>query len=403
MRQRPGAALALLALGVAACGPKLDPLHPLKAELSEARRDGPRGTPPHVRATLATSTLTGLVRSTISDPERPISVPVMLGTSAVVMPALDPPTLDIGRSQACDCARVQLDVSGSVDIELRGLLGRQKLAEGLGFAAQATGTAQLSVDRIADTGEKIVALEPVPADPWDIRITLDNPKGMVNDDLVRNQVSRPLVEALSKPVTLAKLPPTLPVQPARIDLEVASDPTAALWLRGRPADAAPSIEVAEGWGIATTESAVTAGARAAFAVFEQPKRWKLEPLAVRVDDGTWEADVRLHKVARRAKYRDYTLHGTLTIGESIAIAPDSAVRTAKAGWGGSLVAPFIDGRFRKQAEKLELEIPVSTEQKLGQSAYTLTVERITSTGPEVFVYGSIEPGPRADAPLPPTE
>ncbi|MCB9678775.1 MAG: hypothetical protein H6737_26970 [Alphaproteobacteria bacterium] len=379
----------LPALLLVACGPKIDPLHPLKAEVQEARRAGPDGTPPHVRVTLAEKTAGELLQTAIG---KPITVPVMLGTAAVVTPTIDLPDLGVTASRACDCPRAEVSLRGSFDVELRGLLGKQKLADDLGFEAAATGSLALSFDRKDDAGAPILALEPVPQDPWDIRITLDEQQGMIDDELVRKQVSQPLADLLAKPLVLATLPKTLPVKPVKAQLEVADHPTAALWLRAKPAEAPPEVSVESGWAIASTETAVTSAARAAFAALEQPKKWKLEPLGLTVgEDATWEADLRLHKVARKAKLRDYHAKGELIIGERIEVKVTSMARTAKRGWGGSITALFIDGRLRQQAMRLALSEPATRKADINGIPMDLTVTRITSEGTGVFVYGTLQP------------
>jgi len=383
--------VALLMGLLVACGPKLDPLHPLKAELAQARRAGPTAAPPHVRATLATSAINELIQLAVANPKKPIIVPVMLGTSAVVRPTLQPPAIALQESPDCDCPRVHVELDGQVDVELAGLMGRRTLADDLEFEAVATGSSRISLDRDEERNT-VIALAPVESDPWDVSITIAEPQGMINDELIAAQVSGPLAEQLKRSIPLASLPPTTPVQPARIEIEVAADPTAAVWLQGRPSEPAPAVEVDEGWAVATTEDGALAITRAAFAGLEQPGRWKIEPIGLQIDDDSWTVEVRVHKVARRSKYRDYRLSGPIIIGETIPVTVNSTERIAKGGWGISLVSLFVDGRVRKQAASASLEIPAIVQRNINGTPIRFRVLRIDSPGSDVFIYGRLEPG-----------
>jgi hypothetical protein len=389
--------IPLVCIGLCACGPKIDPLYPMTAELSKARRDGPDRAEPHLRFTLANRTASALVQESIADPDAPILFGFGIGV-ALIEPKLDPPTLVLTDSPGCDCPRADITVGGAVDIELQGLMGKRKLADGLGFSAHIVGATELSVNRVSPEGERLVTLEPVGGDPWAVDIQLAEEKGMLTNDVVRDQVAAPLLALLSKPVPLARIPAEVPVELARLAVEPGDDLTAAAWLKAAPADPPPDVQIDDGWVVATTESALTAGARAALVSMQQHPRFKIEPLAVTVDDGTWTADVRLHKVARKAKYRDYTIAGDFAIDDVIRIAPTSVERTEKAGWGLSLVGGFIDGRIRKQVLDLELELANTSRSKVVNRAVELKVQRVESEGSKVFVYGGITSEPWKDEP-----
>ncbi len=383
--------------GLIACGPKTDPLYPMAAELSKASREGPDRMPPHLSFVMASDTASTALQEAVSDPDSPIVVGFGIGV-ALIQPTLESPSLNAVESPGCDCPRLDLSVRGTLDIEMQGLMGTRKLADGLGFTTHLVGATKLSVNRKSPEGDRLIVLEPVSTDPWAIDITLEEEKGMLNNEMIRGQADT-FLQQLAQPLPLGRIPAKVPVELARLQLEPAEDLVATAWLKGRAADPPPEVSIDEGWVVATTESAITSGARAAMVNVEQHPKYKIEPLSVTVDDGSWTADVRLHKVARKAKYRDYTITGDFTLGDAIQIVPTSVERTDKAGWGLSLAAGFIDGRIRKQVLDLELELASTSRTKVVNRAVELTIQRVESEGEAVFVYGGItsEPWTEDDA------
>lgn len=386
---------ALPVLLLVACGPKLDPLHPMKAELAQARRSPGEGEP-HAVVAIAESTLTDLVTEAFAEP---ITVPVMMGTAASVKPDLQRPTLSIVESAQCDCPRFEIGATGEVDIDLAGLLGRQKLADDLGFQARASGAARFTLAPTEDGGQTVF-LAPVRREPWSIDVTLAESKGLVTDKLVRNQVTAPLEQQLAQPLAIATIPPTVPLRAAKIAFQVADDPTIAFWAQARPPKRAPKTPTPErGWALVITEDGLLASTRASMAALVQHPRWKIEPRGLQVDDGRWTAQIRLHKVARRAKYRDYTVDGTFVLGEEgVEIFGTSALRTDKAGWGLSVVSLFADGRVRKTVEELTLDVPSSMPIQLGKTHLRLELTSVESPGKQVRLAGEVLIAEPPDAP-----
>lgn len=387
---------ALLALCLVACGPKVDPLLPMKAELGQARRS-PVGDAPHARVAVALGTTTDVLLRALN-PEEPLLVPVGFGTAALVRPTLDRPALALKRSPACDCPQVDLRLSGTVDVDLSGLLGNAKLADDLGFQATGQGTARLSLDRAGPDGAQVLALEPEPADPFRLEIRLAESSGIINDKLVERQVVGPLTQALSQPVPLLTLPADLPIRARQVALEPASLPLAALWVEAAPAEPPPDLAIEEGWAIATTEANLLAVLRAAFATLPQTRAWRVEPIGLTVAPDRLTADLRLHKVARRPKWRTYHLEADLALGERLVVTPTSVEETGAKGFGLSLVAPFVAGRVRKQILAFRLDEAAVTTRKVGRSELSLRVDRVESDGTDVRVFGSID-APDAAEPL----
>jgi hypothetical protein len=380
-------------LALVACGPKLDPLLPMKAELGEARRMPP-GDAPHVRLTLAAPTAAGLVKRALQSDE-PLTVPVMLGTSARISPDLGEPRLEITASPACDCPRANLFVEGTVDVELAGLLGRAVLADDLAFTATATGTARLGIQPGEDGGQ-VVVLEPEPRDPWAVDIRLAQPAGLINDATINRQVTAPIAELLSRPVPLFAMPPAIPVRLSRIGLDTRPDPSAGLWLIAAPAGPVDELSVDEGWAVGTTDANLLAGARAAFAELPQTRNWRAEPTDLAVDDGELTFGLRLHKVARSPRWRAYSVRATYTIDEAITVRPVEVVRTGRRGFTMSVVGPFVDARVRKQLLATVVEQPASLVRKVGASEVTFTLRSIQADGDGVIARGSVDyTGPTA--------
>ena len=383
-----------------ACGPKIDPLAPMVQKIEQARRAGPDENP-HLRFKLATGTVQDLVLATFN-PEKPIIVPVMIGTVASIKVDLERPVLGMTRSPACDCTRAQVDARGTIDVEVGGLFGRSTLAEDLGFTAQLAGAPGFRLSPTADGG-RIVQLVGDPKEPWTVDLNLDEEKGFLTNKLVDGQFEGPLANLLAAPITLATLPATMPVAPVKIRLEPGADPEAAVWFGAEPSIGAPPIAVEQGWGMSLTDTGLTAVLRRVLATRQTHPRWKLEPLSTELRGTRFTALVRVHRVAHKVQYRDYTVAGRVdSTVEGFTVVPETVDQVAKVGWKGSLIGGFITPTVRKQVLKQKVALPRVFDTPEGRFRTRWTVRDVDASDAGIFVRGDLELLPPDPTPVEPS-
>lgn len=371
-----------------ACGPKIDPLQPLHQSLQAARQAGPTDDAPHMRFALSEAAVQGVVTKAIN-PERPFVVPVMLGTVAAIRIELDPPGLTTTLDPSCDCTRASLEARGRIDVDVAGLLGKQVLADDLGFSAALDGAPTFRL--VPEADGLSVRLEPAAGIPWAVDLELDEEKGFLTNKLVDNQFEGPVSGFLARSVELAKLPPTVPLRPARIELVPGDAATLDIWIEGEASTSAPAIEVDEGWGLSLTDSGVLAVMRAAIAGQEQHPRWKIEPLAIEIRGDRFASRVRVHRVARKIQWRDYDVTGVVERDdESFRIVPQTVLEIGKLGWKGSLTGGFVTPTVRKQILKRQITLPTRFQTNDARYPTAWTIRDVDATDDGIFVRGSLE-------------
>ncbi|MCB9671920.1 MAG: hypothetical protein H6736_19580 [Alphaproteobacteria bacterium] len=376
-----------LLLLLAACGPKLDPLVPMRSEVGEARQHGP-GPHPHLTFAVDEATTLALVEQA-AQLDHPRAFPLFMGAAATLAVHVADPDLTITARPGAP--HVHLDVGGTFDATISSFLGTAKLADGLGFSGTLSGGLRLALEPGEDAQH--IFIVPVPDDRFVATVQLQAEKGPLTDAAVGSQLDKLLEQAFAGPLQVGRIPHTVPLRAAALALQPAEDPTVAVWIQARPPkDAPPAVAPEGGFVIATTDDALLSGARAALATVEQHRTWKIEPRELHVEPESFEAVLRLHKVARRLKWRDYRVRGTLALTpDALAVRATEVDEIAKKGFGASLIGPFVKGRVRKEVLRVDLALPRATDQRVGKGGLTWTLERLRAHPAGVTVEGSVAP------------
>jgi hypothetical protein len=384
-------AALLLALTGVACGPKIDPLVPLRAELAAAKKAG-TGPHPHLRFALAEQTALAVVEKA-AGLDRELVLSLGMGAAAKVDVGLRNPRIRVRPSD--HGPHLDLDIGGGFSATVSSILGTAKLADGLGFTATLGGGVRFGLR--GDQGDQIVELRPVKRDPFVAEVTLAEEKGPLTNQLVNQQLAGLLEQTFAKPVLLGRIPDTVPIRAAGLRLLPDDVPTAGVWLQARGIDSpVPEARPDRGWTLATSDDAVLYGVRAVAARMKQHRTWQIEPRQLTVQPTRFEGVVRVHKVARKLKWRDYRVTGTVELGERLKVRATEVEEIDKAGWGGSLIGPFVKGQVKRRVRRIDLDLPAKTDQPIGnKAAVTWTLRKLRRVDGGLVVEGDLA-GKRMD-------
>lgn len=361
----------LLPLLLVACGPKLDPLLAMKAEVAAARQQGP-AEHPHLRFAIDEATTLSIVEE-LAQLDEPRVVPLGGIGAARIAVHLDTPDLSI--EERATAPHVQLAGQGSFDANVSTLLGSMRIADGLGFSVRIGGGLSLGLRAAADATEIVVV--PVRRDGWSAEVVLEEEKGPLTNELVAGQIGKILQKVFSEETRIGRIPHTVPLRANALALHPAEHPMLDVWLRARPTSRPPpEPDPNGGFALATTDEAVLVGARSAMALVEQHRTWKIEPREVELRADRFETVLRLHKVARRSKWRDYRVIGSVEVSERLRVRAEQVEEIGRRGFGASLIGPFVKGRVKREVMRFDLDLPASTQQPVGKGALSWKLERI---------------------------
>lgn len=380
-----GIRFVALAIGLTACGPKVDPLLPMKAELAAARKAGPAAHP-HAQFALAESTALTIVQQAIGL-DREQAVPLGMGAAAKIKANLTNPKYTLRTSRKKE-PHAQFDLDGRVSATVSSILGTARLADRLGFSGSIGGGIRFGF-KGSDTGQ-VVQLLPVKGDRIKATITLAAEKGPLTNTFVNKQIDGLLRQTFAEPLLIGRIPADVPLRAAALRLLPATTPMAGLWLQAPKIDAAvPSATPKSGWTLTTSNEAVLQASRAAFARMNQHRTWKIEPRELAVHPTGFDAVVRVYKKSRGLKYRDYQIGGTIQLDDRLVVTPVSVVEIDKQGFGASLVGPFVKGQVRKRVMALAIDRPAAIEQPIGKRSITWTLQTIRVLDEGLAVDGAI--------------
>ncbi len=364
-----------------ACGPKLDPLEPMRGEVAIQRQREP-GPAPHLYFAIAEPAASELVHDLL-EPEKPRLVPMMMGATVTVTVDLDPLGFEVSPGP-----HLRIDAAGRFDATLSSLLGKRRLADAMGFRGHLEGGVRFAIEP-ADGGQRI-SMVPATDDPWTSSIHLESPTGVLDDEALAGPLEALTASALGEPVVLGLLPDRLGLALHRLALEPTSPPTLGVWLLAAPPGSAPPRPTpTEGFAIATNDDALLAGARAYFTDYVPRPSWRVEPRALHVTEDRFEAIWRLHKVARRTKWREYRIEGTIDLQEDLRIRVTGAEERDRKGFGGSLIGPLIRHRVKRSMLRFDQRFPATFLQRAGDRSIRWSLERLHSAEAGLIIEGAV--------------
>lgn len=370
---------------LAACGPKLDPLAAMKAEVGAARQQGPTG-PAHVRLVLAEQPALQVLED-LAQLDRPRLIPLGGIGAAKVSADLGAPELSL--SPGTRSTRLEISVGGRFDASVTTLLGSMRLAEGMGFEAQLAGALRLGV-RWTDEGQDLV-LVPVESDPWTSTVRLEEQKGPLSDEMVSRQIANALDSLFARETRILHIPPETPLRLQALELVPAEHPTLDVWLQAAASEEpAPTADPEDGFVVAWNASALLAALRASFALADQHDTWRIEPTGATLQEDGFELRLKIHKAARRQKWREVRVTGELAIDDRITLRTTAVEELGHRGFRGSLLTPFVRRRIAREAMALDLDLPAGFEQPLGQRAVRWTIDGLEAARDGYRLTGSLE-------------
>lgn len=348
----------LLLLALAACAPHVDPLAPTRAALAEAQATPAADLPAHAVVRASDTTLGALVADLAVG--TPLTAPGPFGMRLVLIPEVEHA---VARAEGDGPLQVHAELEGTTDIVFP-LLS----AKDLPWDVTVDGTLGLEVVPTANGLQ--LGLRWADPDALGIRLGLgEAPEAVVA--LAEGAVRGALVGALGEQGLAFALPDT-PWAEVR-DLRVEGDGatlTAHLVLSGVGGAPPPLPDVPEDGAVLAISDASLLGIARALAL-RQPADAKLvvDPLALTLAADRVVADVRVHRRARRARWRTYRIEGPLIWeGSHLALAVDDLALVEHEGWRGGWRVPIGEKRAVALLQDGLDEVPTTLTAPMGDRA-----------------------------------
>ena len=137
-----------------------------------------------------------------------------------------------------------------------------------------------------------------------------------------------------------------------------------------------------------SDDALTAAARAAASRLKQHRTWKVEPRELTADSDGFDGVIRVHKMGRKLRYRDYAVTGTLQLADTLVVRPTTINQVGKKGFMG-VYGPFMKGQVRKQIMRFNLDTDPVVRLPLGKMTTILKLTDIERVGEGLRLSGSL--------------
>ena len=385
---------ALLALALAGCASHVP-------ELYQAERDAvlaplpapPADWPAEVAVRVSSRAVGGIARAAVEagleQLDERIAVDAPLGVTAWIRPTVAVDALEVRPTGACDgCLRFDADLAGKVKWAVGGLDGR------LPFTARLAGTVRFEVEEKGDRYRVRGRL----VDVGKARVSA----GAVRELDVAGLLGDHIDEALArvKPFTLAAFGSEgLPVRALRLDSTnralVVEALTAA---RGAVPVAAPHAAPGTDWDLRVADDTVLALARrlAFQAGTITDYTIALDPRSLAVREHGFDLGLRLWRLAGRGWWRDYLVHGEVTVGRRQVRFRSTGAEEGDKSPGAGLADPLAllaEGRILEAvADGIREAVPASKGAVIGSRQLRARIADVRGLDGVVTVTGSFTLG-----------
>jgi hypothetical protein len=390
MRSPPTLLLCVLALG---CGPKPHPLQASRAGLAELDAPPPEGWAPEAAVRVGAPALEVLTTAVEAELQRAVpermDVPLPLIGALSVAPNAEAPQVSVAPVEGCrSCVLVQGDWSGRLVI-----LGQEGRGEGFPWRARTENTFALGLGEAE--GAQVVQVEAVRDRTQRAEVAFEGLAGLTGravNGAIGRQLKRELDEgALSKPMEVAKLPPSEPAWLRDLRLVQGEDGawTAEIAVTGLShGEVGPLPDAEDGWVAAIAAESALGAAQVFAARTPMVGRYAFDPLFLRFDAMGPVGEVRVWKSRRNGAHRsrDFAFATTLQVDEDglISLSIDD-LRPLPGGAGLGRVRRVLDRRLEGQRWTVETARRV----EIRETAVLTRVVRLSPEGGRLVVYGDI--------------
>jgi len=377
---------AVLGLALAAgCGPKIDPLTELKAEMAAVRATEPQAT-----VVLDDAALTDMAAELLG---RPYTAPGPLGMAVVVLPDIERAAVRVLGTDGD--VTVDLEVDGIVDIAFP-LASQDDLA----FEGHLQAPVLASVR--PDPSGSWVLLGWTPGQEVGAEVALPGAPEQL-EALTSGLVQGALSGALAEPQ--GALIPNTPWGPiTNVTLGARDDDLLAfVTVAGAPGvRAEPVSPPPGGFAVVLGEESVLGLLKGLAATGQEAETYVVEPLSVSFTEELVHAELRVHKRARRERWRRYRVTGPLVwqAGSLRLDAPTLELVDAQ-GWRKGLSVAVGEARAVSALQEGIGGLPTALAQPLtADLALHIEVSDVHAADGQLVVSGPVEVVARQKPPLP---
>ncbi len=375
-----GRRLTLL-LGLAACGPKIDPLDPLKTELARAPVPEPQAT-----VVLDDGAISAMVADLLGHPQ---TAPGPLGIRVVVVPTLGSTTVRATPADADGAVILDAAIDGELDIAFP--LASQ---DDLRFAGQLRAPV-------------LATVRPDPAGSWVLVSWVDRASVQVGvqlpdanaalESLTTGLVQGALSGVLAEPK--GALVPTTPWGPvADVQLGAVDDDLLAyVTVAGAPGVRAEPVAAPEGgFAVILSEGSTLGLLQGLAARSQEEETYVVEPRGIRFVDGHASAELVVHKRARQPKWRRYRVSGPVSWEGGRLRVSDVELELLEAHrWSGGLSVSIGEGRAVSTLQDGVGGLPTALVQPLtADLALRVEVSAVETRDGQLVVSGPLRVVPR---------
>ncbi len=321
-----------------------------------------------------------------------LDVPVPVLGSVAVRPSLDAPQVKLKSSKACDgCVRADVEWAGTLDV------GKGKRNKSLPWTADTVTTlAFVTTDR---NGAQVVELRPQPDGPQGVRVdvpALPPLYDSVVNGAMSHELRRQLDEgALSEPLQVLSLPPESGVKVRDLAVKARRGVELDLAFVTLHSGTVASVpDPGDGWAAVIPADTLLGLVHANAVQQEMVKGYAAEPTSLTIEDGRFEMGLKLWKAAKKPKYREYIVRGTVALQQGrLQFAADSA-QSVGGGFFGDPMGAFVNAKLLEAMnEGASVALPGRQTLKLGDQKLVVRMDRVVADDDMVLVYGSVrKPG-----------
>ncbi len=376
------------------CPEPIVPLEPARAELAALDRvPMPVGWPAQATIVLSDAQVQTLVtrfakRPGAKPPE--LTIDGGLVTIKAVVQA-EPPNVDLNASTTCpECVALNGWGLGAVAFTAAGVAAK------LNWRSEVT--AQAKVDGTPRAEGFEIAVIPVERESWTVGLDVKGLPplyGTMLEQALEHQIEVGIKEAgpLAHPIPIATIPYDGLVRMRGLRTHYADGLAVDLGfstMHAGTVHAAPNPGA--GFAAAVPAETLLGLAHGALVRNGPIEGFQPEPTALHLDDGKFELWLKIWKVARKEKWREYVLRGTLALENGvIALHPDDATETGKESWGGPL-DPVVQAVVIDTLKKsLAVQAPGKFVHPMGdQGDLTVVLTKLDANDDTLTVWGTIE-------------
>jgi hypothetical protein len=383
--------------------PPLDPLAAQRVALSELLAEQPApGWSPHATVSLSSELLNRALAVDISsgiNQQMEPSERDVLGMKVLIRPSSQVERFVVSSTDTCEsCLEVSLTLVGKHDLDLTASSGTTTLSQG--WTAEVRSIIHVAV-RVNKRGKKVLTASLAAAEDWRVTLSLANLPdswNMLLGTLLHNEVQRLVGRPDIPAIPVLKLEEDGPVPLRDLRVRTLGDGAVALDLNlGILASGGAVVTEgpATGWGVDMASDTVLGLMQAAALVApieEDPMA--IFPMAVAVDAGQFELELRALSTKKEGRFKEFSITGELGVDDGvIRIEATNAVLSGTSTKNPDILTLLLKKKILQMvADALTLTVPAVHTEALGENAVTVELSGIGGSNGQVSLTGDMDFG-----------